>query len=799
LKPAHGEATLNLLKLVASPLSLEIRTAIHEAGKSRTPVRRDGLQFKRNGHTSVVDLEVVPIEGRTPSNADFLVLFPNLRTVAPATRPARAASGSKTKAGLQELEQLKRELASTQDRVRGLMEDQEASAEELRAANEEILSSNEELQSTNEELETAKEELQSSNEELTTLNEELQNRNAELGQSASDLTALLNGIEIPVIILGKDLLIRRFTPAAEKLLNLIPSDLGRPIGQIRPNLDLPDLDRLVANVVGSFRPVQVETRDVHGRWYLLRARPYKSRDQVDGVLLAVIDIHDQKNFSSAIVETVTESLLVLDSSYHVLMANTAFYTMFHVTKEETEGRLLFDLGSRQWDIPELRRRLQQAIPSDQATIDFEVEHDFPSIGRRTMTITARRLDQTAEPGILLVIQDITLARRATQKLEAEAAALIRLGKATSNLWHMRTLSEGLDEMLAASIALMGADMGNIQLLDTDRQVLRLSAHRGLTQDFLEHFREVSADDPSACGRSLRLGTGVVIEDIETDPLYEPLRPLARSTGYRAVHTTPLVARDGAVVGMISTHFRTPHRPDEQDVRRLELYARVATDFIERQKIDDEMTSLSDRLLTADENLRKELSRELHDDVGQRLAVNTMRMVEIETQIPGDPAAAAAQLKECRAEVVNVAKQVQEFARGLHPVALLELGLEVAVRGECERYARAGLPVSFSVTDLPASIPDSIGLCMYRVTQEALANAGKHSESNRADVRIRATLGALELVIEDFGRGFLPEGRKTGLGLFSMEERVRLCGGTFSLNTREGQGTRIEVRIPLTEK
>jgi len=215
IRPATGEASFSLVKLVAPPLMLEIRGAIQEAKKSGAPVRHENVRFKRNGDMSITDLEVVPIEGRTPKSSDFLVLFQNLRPAGLAKLRTKAAPGSKQADAAKEIEQLRKELASTQDNLRALVEDQEASAEELRAANEEILSSNEELQSTNEELETAKEELQSSNEELTTLNEELQNRNTELSQTANDLHGLLSGVEIPIAILGKDLSLRRFTPAAE--------------------------------------------------------------------------------------------------------------------------------------------------------------------------------------------------------------------------------------------------------------------------------------------------------------------------------------------------------------------------------------------------------------------------------------------------------------------------------------------------------------------------------------------------------------------------------------------------------
>src|SRR5262249_19666420 len=150
-----------------------------------------------------------------------------------------------------------------------------ASNEEIRSAHQEVLSANEELQSTNEELETAKEELQSSNEELTTLNEELQNRNVELDRLANDLNNLLIGVNIPVVMLGKDRRIRRFTPTARELLNLIPSDVGRPIDNIKPNLELTGLDDLVTQVLEKGALLDRDVKDNRGYWYSLQMRPFK--------------------------------------------------------------------------------------------------------------------------------------------------------------------------------------------------------------------------------------------------------------------------------------------------------------------------------------------------------------------------------------------------------------------------------------------------------------------------------------------------------------------------------------------
>jgi len=177
------------------------------------------------------------------------------------------------------------------------------------------------------------------------------------------------------------------------------------------------------------------------------------------------------------------------------------------------------------------------------------------------------------------------ARDAIAEREAvittEAKSLARLNELSSRLWGMPTLSRGLEEMLDATIELLGADMGNVQIVDPNRRVLVIAAQRGFQPAFLNIFREVTAEDDSACARALGSGKRVIIEDVETDPAYEPLRPVARAAGYRAVQSTPLIASDGTPLGMLSTHFREVHSPSEPELRRLELYARQAVDFIER--------------------------------------------------------------------------------------------------------------------------------------------------------------------------------------------------------------------------
>jgi PAS domain S-box-containing protein len=140
-------------------------------------------------------------------------------------------------------------------------------------------------------------------------------------------------------------------------------------------------------------------------------------------------------------------------------------------------------------------------------------------------------------------------------------------------------------MLGAVIELLHADKGNIQLLDPERNVLTIAVQRGFDEEFLDFFREISSNDDSACGRALRSREPVVIEDVEVDTPYAPLRPIARAAGYRGVVSVPLLGFDEQPLGMLSTHFTSPHRPTTEELRRLELYARQAADFIERCRVD----------------------------------------------------------------------------------------------------------------------------------------------------------------------------------------------------------------------
>ena len=295
LVPAPGRASFHLLKMSRDGLLGDLQSAIREVKKTKSITRKKNVQIKNSDGVRRVNIEIIPIKPPQSGAMYYLVLFENptqtKRTSVEAAASKRSREGGPLKLHNETQQQLKQELIATREYLQAIIEEQEATNEELRSANEEALSSNEELQSTNEELETAKEELQSANEELTTVNEEIQSRNIELSQLNNDLTNLLSTVNLPILMLGSDLRIRRFTPMAEKLMNLIPTDIGRPIKDINSNLLVTDLEEMLIDVIDNITTKEREVHDKDGRRYIMRVRPYKTpENRIEGAVMILLDI-----------------------------------------------------------------------------------------------------------------------------------------------------------------------------------------------------------------------------------------------------------------------------------------------------------------------------------------------------------------------------------------------------------------------------------------------------------------------------------------------------------------------------
>ncbi|HEY3362628.1 MAG TPA: chemotaxis protein CheB [Methanosarcina sp.] len=369
LEPASGEAGLNILKMAREGLHQELTTALHVAVVRKEPVFRSGLRVKTNGDFTRVNLALRPVAVGTNGPNLFLITFeePKISEQSQIGKDSDIGAGEgaceKSKDVDARILELKQELQIKEESLKASNEELETSNEELKSSNEEMQSINEELQSTNEELETSKEELQSVNEELATVNTELQNKVVDLSQAINDMNNLLSGTDIGTIFVDYQLHIMRFTPAVTKIINLIPTDVGRPVGDIVSNLL--GYDRLVEDikeVLDTLTPKDIEVQTQKGAWYLLRIRPYRTLENViKGAVITFTDITEMKRARetlkkseairrlAVVVHDASDSIILQDLKGDILAWNPMAERMYGWSEDEA---LKMNIGSL---VPESRK------------------------------------------------------------------------------------------------------------------------------------------------------------------------------------------------------------------------------------------------------------------------------------------------------------------------------------------------------------------------------------------------------------------------------------------------------------
>lgn len=433
LEPAPGPPTHDLIEMTREELRHEVATALHQAARKEQKVLHRGVPIQVDGQATLVNVTVEKIAEPEALAGLFLVTFEQSKTEKPNAR--KSAAVQTTAPLMHKKTRLIRELAFTKERLQRTIEELQSTNEEMTSTNEELQSTNEELQSSNEELETTKEELQSLNEELTTVNAELQGKIDMLSDAHDDLQNLFNSTEVATIFLDNELRIKRFTSEAKRVSHLIAIDIGRPLSDIVSKLVddrlLQDTQEVLRTLVVKEREVQVED----GGWFSLRILPYRtSRNTIEGLMLTFQDITAMKHaassiesarsMASSIVETVREPLLVLDDHLRVLMANQSFYKTFQLAKPEVEQQLLYNLCGGAWNLPELRRALEEVLPKCSSFNDFIIDKTFPLVGRKVLALNARQLNQNLEPPghILLAMEEVKGSEgKAAEKVEGDKA------------------------------------------------------------------------------------------------------------------------------------------------------------------------------------------------------------------------------------------------------------------------------------------------------------------------------------------------------------------------------------------
>jgi two-component system, chemotaxis family, CheB/CheR fusion protein len=441
LEPAPGEAGVNnILKMAREGLRRELAIALRRAAVGTNAVRCPNLSVKSNGAFTMVHLKVCALPtgpiSETPAGS---AMKPGARLLLvilePATVPTPPDNAVASKVAITDgsgdssdgevsqalIAELRQELRTKDEYLQTANEELETANEELRSSNEEMQSVNEELQSTNEELETSKEELQSVNEELSTVNAELQTKVADLTRANNDMNNLLAGTGIATIFVDHHLRILRFTPTATRIINLIQTDIGRPVDHVVSKLiDYHTLTIDIQSVLETLTPRMTDVQTKTGVWYTMRILPYRTLDNaIEGAVITFVDIsaaklaqatvHDAHvRVTEALATTVREPLLVLDESLRVVVVNPPFCSAFHIASDDAIGRELYELGEHQWDIPALRKMLQEILLEDAVFHDRVISHHFGEAGLRTLRLNARMVRETNQSAfILLSIEDVT--------------------------------------------------------------------------------------------------------------------------------------------------------------------------------------------------------------------------------------------------------------------------------------------------------------------------------------------------------------------------------------------------------
>jgi two-component system, chemotaxis family, CheB/CheR fusion protein len=362
LEPAAGDAGMNILTMAREGLRPALTTALYKVVARKEPVIHSGLRVKTNGDFTAVDLSLRPAldSGGAALPDMFLVILkestvpPDLPDVASRVSdtdsPGAAVTGENRR-----IAALEQELRNKEEYLQSTLEEMETSNEELKSTNEEMQSVNEELQSTNEELETSKEELQSVNEELATVNAELQNKVTDLSRANNDMNNLLAGTGIATLFVDHQLRIVRFTPSATEMINLIQSDIGRPVAHIVSNLA--DYDSLVADVQAVLHdlvPREVEVQTRKGVWFLMRIRPYRTLENViEGAVITFTDVTRNKQAWKMLKERECELNAILKSMFS---AYAQFESVFDGDGNFVSGRFVSvnDTYERVMDVTNLQ-------------------------------------------------------------------------------------------------------------------------------------------------------------------------------------------------------------------------------------------------------------------------------------------------------------------------------------------------------------------------------------------------------------------------------------------------------------
>lgn len=426
LRHVGGELSSNIMTLVLPDLRLDLRTAIFRALQTGTSVEARRVKWTHDASVSWINMTVRPFHDKVASSEFLLIVFDEVAGSMTEEDQAEASGQDPV------LAQLEQELQHSREQLATIIEQYETSVEELKASNEELQAINEELRSTSEELESSKEELQSVNEELTTANAEMQARIEDTAKANDDLHNIIASSEIATVFVDKEIRVKRFTPNATAIFNLIDTDLGRSLFHITHALRYPTLADDVRESFKSLRLIEREIESEAGRWYLMRLLPYRTADDhIDGAVITLIDITDRHHAEEAArageqrLRLVAQStkdyaIIIQDSQGSIVSWNAGAERIFGYTEEEMIGQdveLLYEPNDRQALVPARERD----VATREGRADDERWHRTKDGRRIFCSGVVTPISDTSFNGFAKIVRDLTL-RKQSEDANREALA-----------------------------------------------------------------------------------------------------------------------------------------------------------------------------------------------------------------------------------------------------------------------------------------------------------------------------------------------------------------------------------------
>lgn len=515
-----------------------------------------------------------------------------------------------------------------------------------------------------------------------------------------------------------------------------------------------------------------------------------------------------------IMDNLEDEVFIVDSGYHILFVNSAVRRRLPAKAASPLGGRCYEIiegrdspcSAPLWDCP-LRKVLDTGAqttlvhPSrtvEANTFDKYVKLTMSPLRDRNNSISAvieTRRDVSAEREL-----ETEILRRHHQLL-----ALNRISSAVSGLQHLDAV---LNVALDAVLEIVNGTIGGILLLDERTQTLHYQMQRGLSVKYVEEM-QLSLGEGIA-GKVAQTGEPILVRDISEDPRTARL-DLVSAEGLRGFVSVPLRAKN-KVVGVMNIASHMPGQFATEDMYLLDLIGYQLGTAIEQARLYERLTNATERYqrllqyaLTAQEEERKRIARELHDETSQTLtglALNLQAIMEMTEMSDIKDTKIREGLKKTHALAVQASLEINKLINDLRPTLLDTLGLLPAIRRYVETWLQ---PVGISASMQARGgerLPSEIEVALFRITQEAINNILKHSEAKNVFIGLECDAQRCVLRIEDDGKGFdvqeITRVEKTGrgVGLFSMKERVTLVGGTCSVQSQPGRGTKIIAEVPL---